>query len=85
MTPSYYEEVTGAEPEYNCILFQTDESFSKEEMEEAGEKIVARDEVLSVSYMHDIEKQLDDMLGSPESGYCGADRIGRNAGLCGII
>ena len=64
MTPSYYEEVTGAEPEYNCILFQTDESFSKEEMEEAGEKIVARDEVLSVSYMHDIEKQLDDMLGS---------------------
>ena len=64
MTPSYYEEVTGAEPEYNCILFQTDESFSKEEMEGAGEKIVARDEVLSVSYMHDIEKQLDDMLGS---------------------
>ncbi len=25
---------------------------------------MARDEVLSVSYMHDIEKQLDDMLGS---------------------
>ena len=64
MTPEYYEQVTGEAPEYNCIFFQTDPEDSKEEIEDAGEKLVARDEVLSVTYMHDIEKQLDDMLGS---------------------
>ena len=64
MTPAYYEEVTGEPPQYNCILFQMDPSYTKDEMEEAGERIVSRDEVLSVTYMHDIEKQLDDMLGS---------------------
>ena len=64
MTPEYYEQVTGEAPEYNCIFFQTDPEDSKEEIEDAGEKLVVRDEVLSVTYMHDIEKQLDDMLGS---------------------
>ena len=64
MTPSYYKKVTGKDLECNCILFQMDDSMTNKEMEDAGEQIVARDEVLSVTYMHDIQKQLDDMLGS---------------------
>ncbi len=64
MTPKYYEKVYGEKPEYNSIFFAMDDSYSKEDMEKAGQDILAREEVLSVSYMHDIEKQLDDMLGS---------------------
>lgn len=64
LTPGYYEKVFGAQPEYNNILFAAKESYSKAELEKAGEKILARKEVLSVNYMHEIEKQLDDMLKS---------------------
>lgn len=64
MTPDYYREVFGEAPEYNCVLFSCDDSYSQTQMEAAGEDIIARDEVLSISYMHDIQKQLDDMLSS---------------------
>lgn len=64
LTPGYYEKVFGVQPEYNNILFAVRDSYSKEELEEAGEEILARKEVLSVNYMHEIEKQLDDMLKS---------------------
>ena len=64
LTPGYYEKVFGAQPEYNNILFAVSDSYSKAELEEAGEKLLARKEVLSVNYMHEIEKQLDDMLKS---------------------
>lgn len=64
LTPDYYKEVFGEAAEYNCILFSCDESYGKDELEDAGENIIARDEVLSISYMHDIQKQLDDMLSS---------------------
>ena len=64
MTPAYYETVYGEPPEYNSVFFAVDESYSKEELEKAGQDILAQDEVLNVTYMHDIEKQLDDMLGS---------------------
>lgn len=63
-TPTYYEEVFGEAPVYNSIFFAADDSYSKEELEDVGEKILAEDEVLSVSYMHDIEEQLNDMLKS---------------------
>lgn len=63
-TPAYYEEVFGEEPEYNSIFFAVDDSYSKKELEDAGKEILEEDEVLSVSYMHDIEKQLNDMLKS---------------------
>lgn len=63
-TPVYYEEVFGEEPEYNSIFFAVDDSYSKKELEDVGKEILAEDEVLSVSYMHDIEKQLNDMLKS---------------------
>lgn len=64
MTPKYYEKVYGEKPEYNTMLFSVQDSYTREQMEEAGEKILARDEVLSLSYMKDIEKRLNDMLKS---------------------
>jgi putative ABC transport system permease protein len=64
MTPAYYESVFGEAPVYNCVLFAVQDSYDDEQMEEAGTRIMDRDEVLSISYMHDIQKQLDDMLTS---------------------
>lgn len=64
ITPKYYEKVYGEKPEYNTVLFSVQDSYTRQQMEEAGEKILARDEVLSLSYMKDIEKRLNDMLKS---------------------
>lgn len=64
LTPKYYEKVYGEKPEYNTVLFSVQDNYTREQMEEAGEKVLARDEVLSVSYMKDIEKRLNDMLKS---------------------
>lgn len=64
MTPKYYEKVYGEKPEYNTVLFPVQDSYTRQQMEEAGEKILERDEVLSLSYMKDIEKRLNDMLKS---------------------
>ncbi len=64
MTPEYYSRVFGTDPEYNCILFIADEEYSLSQIETAGEKIIDRDEVLSISYTHDIMEQLDNMLSS---------------------
>lgn len=64
ITPKYYEKVYGEKTEYNTVLFSVQDSYTRQQMEEAGEKILARDEVLSLSYMKDIEKRLNDMLKS---------------------
>ena len=64
LSRAYYEEVYEEEAEYNCILFETDEEYEPEQIEEVGKDILLRDEVLSVTYMHDIQKQLDNMLSS---------------------
>lgn len=64
LTPEYYESVFGEAPEFNCIFFIMPENYSKEQIETAGQEIVEQEEVLSISYMHDIEKQLNDILGS---------------------
>lgn len=64
LTPKYYEKVYGEKPEYNTVLFSVQDNYTREQMEEAGEKVLARDEVLSLSYMKDIEKRLNDMLKS---------------------
>lgn len=63
LTPSYYKSVYGKEPEYNSVLFAA-EGAGKHELEKRGQNLVALEGVLSVGYTHDIEKQLDDMLGS---------------------
>ncbi len=63
-TPGCYENVYGQEPEYNSILFTMADSATNTEMEKVGRDILKKDGALSVSYTHDIEKQLDDMLRS---------------------
>ncbi len=63
MTPAYYEEIYGEKPEYNSIFFSVD-SDTKSDVEKIGRRVLKKDGALSVSYTHDIEKQLDDMLKS---------------------
>lgn len=63
-TPSYYEDVYGEEPEYNSILFKVEDSCTNTDMEKIGRNVLKEEGALSVSYTHDIEKQLDDMLRS---------------------
>lgn len=64
MTREYYEEIYGEEAEYNSILFATDDEYEAKQIENVGADILKQEEVLSVTYMHDIQKQLDNMLGS---------------------
>lgn len=63
-TPSCYEDVYGERPEYNSILFKVEDSCTNTEMEKIGRNVLKEEGALSVSYTHDIEKQLDDMLRS---------------------
>ena len=63
-TPSYYEKVYGENPEYNSIFFAGQKGDTQEDYNKIGEDILTQDGTLSVSYMRDIEKQLDDMLKS---------------------
>lgn len=62
--PACYEEVYGEEPEYNSILFEVEDSDVNADLEKIGRNLLKQDGALSVSYTHDIEKQLDDMLRS---------------------
>ncbi len=64
LTPFCYEKIYGEQPEYNSILFSVKDSGNAVQMEKTGQRLLAHDGVLSVGYTHDIEKQLDDMLGS---------------------
>ena len=63
-TPSYYEKVYGENPEYNSIFFAGQKGDTQEDYNKIGEDILTQEGALSVSYMRDIEKQLDDMLKS---------------------
>lgn len=63
-TPEYYKKVYGKDADYNCIMFRTKTGYSDEQVKKAGEKILAQDQVLTISYLHDIKDQLDDMLAS---------------------
>lgn len=63
-TPSYYEKVYDENSEYNSIFFAGQKGDTQEDYNKIGEDILTQDGALSVSYMRDIEKQLDDMLKS---------------------
>ncbi len=63
-TPAYYEKIYGEAPEYNSIFFVVKDSVTQEQMEKIGRRTLEMEGALSVSYMFDIEKQLDDMLRS---------------------
>ena len=45
-------------------MFRAKDGYSEEQVKKAGEKILAKDQVLTISYLHDIKDQLDDMLAS---------------------
>ncbi len=64
LTPAYYEKVYGEVPEYNNIFFIAKDADDSVKMEKIGQDMLKEDGVLSVSYTHDIEKQLADMLRS---------------------
>ena len=64
LTPSYYERVYGEQAEYNSVLFSVKDADDAGQLEKIGQRLLENDGVLSASYTHDIEKQLDDMLGS---------------------
>ncbi|MGN1166987.1 MAG: FtsX-like permease family protein [Lachnospiraceae bacterium] len=64
MTPTYYEKVYNEEPDYNSICFIADDACDSQQIEEIGKNMLEEEGVLSVSYTHDIEKQLADMLKS---------------------
>ncbi len=64
MTPAYYEKVYGKPPTYNCLMFETPDDYTKEQVEDTGRDILEQDGVLNVTYMHDVQDQLDDMLKS---------------------
>lgn len=62
-TPNVFEQVYGEKAEYNSIFYESD-AEKKKEREKIGQKILDENGVLSVSYLHDIQKQLNDMLKS---------------------
>ena len=64
MTPAYYEDVYGEAPEYNSFLYATPEDYSITKMKDVGKGIINEEAVLSISYIYDIQEQLDDMLKS---------------------
>ncbi len=64
LTPSYYKRVYGEQAEYNSVLFSVKDADDAGQLEKIGQRLLENDGALSVGYTHDIEKQLDDMLGS---------------------
>ena len=63
-TPQYYKKVYGKTVKYNCIMFRAKNGYTEDQVKKAGEKILSKDQVLTISYLHDIRDQLDDMLAS---------------------
>lgn len=63
MSPKLYEDVYGEQPEYNCLYFKM-ASDERDVLRKTGEEILSKDAVLNVTYLSDVEKQLNDMLKS---------------------
>ncbi len=63
MSPGLYEEVYGKGPEYNTVFFKVKEQ-SRSRLEEIGEDILSQKAVMNITYLREIEKQLNDMLKS---------------------
>lgn len=63
MSPEFYQELYGEEPEYNSILFDLKDA-SAQELSQAGEELLKYDGVMNVTYTNSIEDQLNTMLQS---------------------
>ena len=62
MTPALYEKVYGKAAEYNSIFFRSGEEQSV--VENIGEKLLAEDAVLNITYTRTMAEQIDSMLGA---------------------
>jgi putative ABC transport system permease protein len=62
MTPALYEKLYGEAPEYNCILWKSDED--QQTVEKIGESLLKQDMVLNITYTGTLAEQLDNMLGA---------------------
>lgn len=62
LTPALYQKIYKRAPEYNCLLFRTDQGL--EEAREVGEAMLRQDAVLNVTYTKSLKEQLDHMLGA---------------------
>lgn len=62
MTPALYEKVYGEAPEYNSIFWKSDEDQSV--IEDIGEKLLAEDAVLNITYTRTMSGQIDSMIGA---------------------
>lgn len=63
MTTELYEEIYGKEFKENSTYIKV-KGDSKAALEKEGEKLISKDGVLGINYLHDIEKQLNEMLKS---------------------
>ena len=63
LSPEKYEELYGAEAEYNTIIYSVKDGRD-DQIEKIGTKLLTMDGVLNVSYTSSIEDRLDDMLKS---------------------
>ncbi len=62
LTPALYEQVYGKAPEYNSVLFKSDEV--QEEIEEIGRTLLEQDAVLNITYAEELAQQIENMLGA---------------------
>jgi putative ABC transport system permease protein len=62
MTPALYERLYGESPEYNAILWKSEEDETT--IEKIGESLLKKDVVLNITYTGTLAEQLDNMLGA---------------------
>lgn len=62
MTPKLYEACTGKVPEYNEIVFKTEEGTDEEMLEHLGQSFLNEPATLSISYTQSTMSQIDSML-----------------------
>ena len=66
MSPSLYEKLFQRSPEYNAVCFRM-KSGKEEQLESVGEEILKMDGAFSISYVAEIQDQVDSMLVSLDS------------------
>ncbi|WP_434309790.1 FtsX-like permease family protein [Hominifimenecus sp. rT4P-3] len=63
MTPVLYEKLYGSAPEYNSMLMSMD-SMTESEENALAEQLIAHDEILSVSFIRDLQATVNNMMRS---------------------
>ena len=66
MTPSLYSGLTGSEPEYTTLVYDTG-GLDEAEIEEIGQRSLTCDGALGITYTANFQSRLDDMLGTLDS------------------